>query len=167
MVVINGAKRVHRTFAAIEIFKSSYSVSPNSSSLVCFFYAVSTFYDTYFVKLTFNRSPTKRWNTRSNVSPIQRSNRSLLQCFEDNTRKSFSVSLSRASPTFHTSEPGPRREQSLPVARPSQLRSKLKSCLLGPSSFEISMCCSNALFLGTSAAFHEIEVRGSTLTVWF
>lgn len=41
IVVINGAKRVQRTSAATEIFASLYSVSPNSSSLMKVFYAVS------------------------------------------------------------------------------------------------------------------------------
>ena len=89
------------------------------------------------------------------MSPVQRSNRSLLLCFEDNTKKSVSVSLFRPSPA-HTSEPGPRREQSLPSPRSSQLRSKLKSCLLGLSCLEISICCSNAMFNGASVTpFHN------------
>ena len=41
MVVSNGAKRVQITSATTEIFVSLYSLSPNSSSLMKVFYAVS------------------------------------------------------------------------------------------------------------------------------
>lgn len=42
IVVSNGAKRVHRTSAASDIFPSLYSLSPNSSSLMEVFFAVTT-----------------------------------------------------------------------------------------------------------------------------
>ena len=147
MVVSNGAKSVQRISAALEIFASSYSVSPSSSSLVWIFYTVSTLKDACHVYLTLKRLPKNRWYTRSSVSPVQRSNRSPLLCLGDKTKKSFFVSLSRPSPTFHTSEPGPRREEPLPVLWSSQLRNKLKSCLLGPFCLVISIYCSNALFM--------------------
>lgn len=41
MVVSNGARRMQRTSAATEIFASSYSLRPNSSSLTKVFYTLS------------------------------------------------------------------------------------------------------------------------------
>lgn len=139
IVISNGAKIVHRMSAAIEIFSSLYSVSPISSSAV---------------QICLERPPMRRWYAPSKVSPIHRSTRSLLLCLEDKTKKSDSSFPTRPS-LAHTREPGPRKEQSLPLALSSQLRSKLRSCLLGPSCLEISICCSNAVFYGVSVTHFD------------
>ena len=102
----------------------------------------------------------RRWYAPIKVSPIHRSTRSLLLCFEDKTKKSDSVSPTRPS-LAHTREPGPRKEQSLPLVLSSQPRSKLKSCLLGLSCLEISICCSNAMYYGVSVTL--IDNRRMTI----
>ena len=150
MVVSNGAKKMQRTSAATEIVVSSYSVSPNSSSLMKVFYAISTLLQPEKLQPTLTCRPIRRWYARRKVSPNQRSTRSLFLCLEDNTIKSVSVSLSRPSLTSHTSEPGPLREQPLPLVRLSQVRRKLMSCSLGRDCLQISICCSNAWFLQMS-----------------